>query len=114
MIKELKAIVRTECVAELVHALREAGVTRFYVNHVHVLGAGVDPRDYHLSLDEGEAYMEKAKIEIFCRAEEVENVLRLMRERACTGHRGDGIVVVSEVGEVLNIRTGDRDTLALL
>jgi len=114
MIKELKAVVRTDCVAELVHALREAGVMRFHVNHVHVLGAGVDPRDYRLSLDEGEAYMEKAKIEILCPVEKVENVLRLMRERACTGHRGDGIVVVSEVEEVLNIRTGDRDALALL
>lgn len=111
---ELKAIVRTECLPELVDALEKAGVTRVFVSRIHALGAGVDPEDYQLSLDDGQAYTQKAKVEFLCPTESVEAAVDLIREWACTGHRGDGLVIVSDVKSVVNVRTGDRDGLALI
>lgn len=112
--KDVKAIVRTECVADLIQALKDQGVLRIYVTHVHAFGAGVDPRDLHPSMDEGEAYTEKAKVEFVCPSDEVDALVERIRDRGCTGHRGDGLVVVSDVTDVVSVRTGERDGIALL
>lgn len=113
-LREIKAIVRSDCVPLLLDALKAAGITRFFVSRVHALGAGVDPEDYNVSLDDGEAYTENAKVEFLCATDRADSVIELIRRRACTGHRGDGIVIVSEVSEVVNVRTGDRDGVALI
>ena len=65
-------------------------------------------------LDDGEAYTEKAKVEFLCRAESTEEIVALIREWAHTGHRGDGVVIISDVTDVVNVRTGDRDGIALI
>jgi len=111
---EVKAVVRTGCLPELLDALERAEVARLYVTHVHALGAGVDPEEYKLSLDDGRTYTEKAKIEFLCRTESVERIVDVIREWACTGHRGDGLVIVSDVRDVVNVRTGDRGDIALM
>ncbi|MFQ5535993.1 MAG: P-II family nitrogen regulator [Gemmatimonadota bacterium] len=113
-LSEIKAIVRKDCVHRVVEALRDAGVTHFYVCHVHVLGAGVDPKDFRVSLEEGEAYAEMSKIEFLCLQDRVEELLGVMRAAAATGHVGDGIAVVSEVVDVMRIWTGDRGSLAIV
>lgn len=113
-LKEIKAVVRRDCVPELIRALKGADITRFFVSRIHALGAGVDPEDYKLSLDDGEAYTEKAKVEFLCGAEEAEAIVALIREWARTGHRGDGVVIVSNVSDVVNVRTGDRNHIALI
>ena len=112
--REVKAIVRTECVPDLMHALKSAEVARFYLSRIHAVGAGVDPQDFRLSLDEGGIYTEKTKIEFLCAAERVDELVEVVREWARTGHRGDGVVVVSPVTDVVNVRTGDHDRVALI
>lgn len=112
--KEIKAIVRTECMADLIHALKTAEVSRFYISRIHAVGSGVDPEDFRLSLDDGGVYTEKAKIEFLCRAAQAEALVDIVRTWAKTGHRGDGVVVVTDVSNVINVRTGDHDEIALL
>lgn len=77
--KDVKAIVRVELVAELIRALQNADVDRFYVSRVHAFGAGVDPEDFRPSLDEGGSYTEKAKVEFLCRAECVDDLVDVIR-----------------------------------
>lgn len=112
--KEVRAIVRTDCLSRLVQALKQTKATRFYVSRVHALGAGVDPEDFRVSMDEGEAYTEKSKIKFLCLAERVNELVEVIRVCAQTGHRGDGVIIVSEVTDVVNVRTGDHDRVALL
>ena len=113
-LKELKTFVRPDTVAGLVEALKEAGVTRFWVSHVHSIGAGVDPEDFRLSFEDGGTYMEKVKVEFLAEESEVERLTGIIRGCGCTGHRGDGVVVVTDVAGVVNVRTGDHGKLALL
>lgn len=112
--KEVKAIIRKDRVDEVVHALRAIGVTRAWTSHVHALGYGVDPGEAHLSLEEGAEFMEKAKVELFCRPEDLDEVIRVIRETACTGHRGDGVISVTALERVVSVRTGDEELLAVL
>lgn len=112
--KQVQAIVRTECVPDLVRALKGMEVPRFYLSRVHAVGAGVDPEDFRLSLDDGSVYTEKSKVEFLCSAAKTEALVEIVREWAGTGHRGDGVVVVSDVVDVINVRRGDHDVVALL
>ena len=112
--KEIKAIVRKERVQDVVTALRSAGVPRLTLCHVHSVGSGVDPEDYRLSFEEGAAYTEKTKIEVVCRAEDVQRLVDLIRTAARTGHRGDGVIFVADVERTVKVRTGDENVLAML
>lgn len=113
-LREIKTIVRTETLARLLEALEDAGVTRFWVSHVHALGTGVDPEDFRLSFEDGGTYTEKAKVEFVADASEIDALTEVIRQHGGTGHRGDGVVLVTDVADVINVRTGDRDRLALL
>lgn len=110
--KLLKIICRPERVEAVVAELRARGVPRLFITRIHSLGSGVDPDHYRM--EDGGPYTEKAKIEIACPAEDVSALILAVRERACTGHRGDGVIIVSDVDEVVKIRTGDRNLAALL
>ena len=50
----------------------------------------------------------KTKIEIVCRDADKEGIIVTIREHAHTGHHGDGKIFVSDIGEVVDIRTGER------
>lgn len=110
----IEAIVRTERVASVVAALRETGIPRLTLSHVHALGSGVDPEHYRLSFEEGGPYTEKAKILLVCPTDQVDRVIDAIRREGRTGHHGDGVVFVSAVERVIKIRTGAEDTLALV
>jgi len=112
--KDVKAMVRVDFVPDLIRALQDAEVTRFYVSRVHAFGAGVDPKDFRLSMDEGGSYTEKAKVEFLCRAERTDELVALIRKWSGTGHRGDGMVIVSDITDVVNVRTGEHNRFALL
>jgi len=112
--RDIKAIIRTDRVPDLIHALKNAEVSRFYLSRIHALGTGVDPEDFRPSLDEGGIYTEKTKVEFLCRSDRVEELVETVREWAHTGRRGDGVVIVSNVTDVINVRTGDRNRIALL
>lgn len=112
--KEIKAIVRKERLQDVVTALRNEGVPRLTILHVHSLGSGVDPEHYRMSFEEGGAFTEKARIELVCRATDVDRLIAAIRREARTGHRGDGVIFVTHVDRAVKIRTGDEDVLALL
>lgn len=112
--KEVTAIVRTECVPELIRALKGSEVSRFYLSRIHAVGAGVDPEDFRLSLEEGGVYTEKTKVEFLCEATRTKELVDVVRDWACTGNRGDGVVIVSDVSDVVNVRTGEHNRIALL
>jgi nitrogen regulatory protein PII len=112
--KKVEAIVRTDCVPGLIQALKGADVSRFYLTRTHAVGAGIDPKDFRASLDQGGVYTEKTKVEFLCRGARSDELVELVREWTATGHRGDGVVIVSEVTDVVNVRTGDHDRVALL
>lgn len=111
--KEIKAIVRRKRVQAVVDALEEVGAARILICHVHSLGAGVDPEDYRVSFEEGATYTEKSKVEVICEDGEVPGVVEAISRTARTGHPGDGIIVVSDVERVVQVRTGDEGPLAL-
>ncbi len=50
---------------------------------------------------------------MFCPDEQVPTVVEAIRAAAHTGHPGDGLIAVSELADVLRIRSGERGDAAL-
>ena len=50
---------------------------------------------------------------MFCADEHAQTVVEAIRAAACTGNPGDGLIAVSELADVLRIRSGERGDAAL-
>jgi nitrogen regulatory protein P-II 1 len=111
--QEIKVYLRKEKVDDVVHALRDAGITHMTVTHVWSLGSGVDPEDFRISFETGTQYTDKAKLEFVCPEPDVDVLVPIIEANARTGDPGDGIIFVSPVGRAVKIRTGVEGRAAL-
>ncbi len=53
-------------------------------------------------------FVPKIRMEIICRDEEAEKIIAVIMAAAQTGKIGDGKIFVSEMQDVIRIRTGER------
>lgn len=111
--QEIKVYLRKEKVDDVVHALRDAGITHMTITHVWSLGSGMDPEDFRVSFETGTQYTDKAKLEFVCSAPDVDVLIPIIEASARTGHSGDGIIFVSPVARAVKIRTGTEGRAAL-
>jgi len=49
------------------------------------------------------------KLEIICAAKEIEKTVNTILKNSRTGYKGDGIIIISPIEKVLNIRTGKAE-----
>uniref|UniRef100_UPI0025E99758 P-II family nitrogen regulator n=1 Tax=Methanothermococcus sp. TaxID=2614238 RepID=UPI0025E99758 len=55
----------------------------------------------------------KVKLELVVKADDVEDVIKIICENAKTGNPGDGKIFVMPVESVVRVRTGERDGEAI-
>lgn len=111
--KEVKAYVRVFKVDDAIHALEAIDAPRLTAIDVRALGHEVDEEDFHVSLEYGTTYTTMVKIEVICSDRQVAEIVDTIRRVSRTGRRGDGVIAVSEVGELVGIRTGEEGEAAL-
>jgi nitrogen regulatory protein PII len=94
---------------KVIHALKKFNAPRLTAIDIRALGDEIDPEHLEVSSQHAGTYTTMVKLEIVCANEEVERIKNLVIENARTGYKGDGIVVVSPVDEVVKIRTGEAE-----
>lgn len=104
--REIKAYIRKIKVEETVHALEKIGVTDMTILDVMEVGRQADTHNLKLSIELVEKYAKVSKLEIVCRNDMVEPIVKTLREAAYTGAPGDGIIYVTPVEMAVKIRTG--------
>jgi nitrogen regulatory protein P-II 1 len=93
-----------EKVTDALRAKRIHGVT---VIQCQGFGRRIDGDTPHYEDPDVElGYAPKVKIEVVCRDEEVQAIVNTIREGAHTGRPGDGKIFVTEVTQVVDVRTG--------
>lgn len=112
--KEIKAYVRCSKAEEVMCALEESGVPGFTAIRVKGLGGASVPEKETFSIDYSMKYCPITKIEVVCVDEDAVRIVDVIREKAYTGHRGDGMIFVSDIGHAVKIRTGEWGEGALL
>ncbi len=111
--KKIEAIIRPEKLGDVRQALEKAGYPGVTINEVegHGKQKGVT-RQWR-----GESYkvdlLPKVKLEIVVLDKDAERILSAIATAAKTGAVGDGKIFVSDVEQVVRIRTGEKGEPAL-
>ncbi len=112
-IREIKAFVRQACVEPVISSLTALGIGSISIISVDGVGGLSDPRSGKLSVKYPIRYSKIAKIELVCRADDVDEIVNCIRKSACTNTSGDGMIYVTDVDRIIKIRSGDEGTSAL-
>ena len=105
--KKIEAIIKPFKLDEVKEALQEAGLQGITVTEAKGFGR----QKGHTELFRGAEYvvdfLPKVKIEVVLGDESVEGAIEAIRKAAQTGRIGDGKIFVSNIEEVVRIRTGE-------
>ena len=108
--KKIEAYIRDHKFEDVKNALIKVGITGITAYPVlgrgNQIGKGVT--DSKSGINSEDILIPKRKIELFCVEEELDKILETIMTRASTGKVGDGKIFVSDVNEVIKIRTQER------
>ncbi len=111
--KKIEAIIKPFKLDDVKEALTQAGISGMTVSEVK----GYGRQQGHTELYRGAEYvvdfLPKVKVEIVVKAEDVDSVVDAIVQAARTGKIGDGKVFVSDIEQVVRIRTGEKDEEAI-
>lgn len=112
--KEIKAYIRTDTVADTVKALQAAGAPGITVVSVHPVGYGFDPNFFLPERkDPVRNYCSITKVEIVCNDPDVDRLVEIISGNSYTGTKGDGMIFVASIDTAIRIRTGEQGEEAL-
>jgi len=107
--KEIKAFVHRNCVADIIHALHNSGYcgAACSLSVVDVTGTlqALDSKEQSFSLELGQEAINEAKLELVCEDNRVDEAVQLIRENGRTGQKIAGWIYVIDIGEVYPIDT---------
>jgi len=106
--KLIKAYVRVVMVDEVIGALEKINVPGVTAIDVRSLGKEINSEDIKYSTEYGSGYATMVKLEIICPEEKVEEIINVLKKKAQTGRKGDGLIAISPIEDVIHIRTGKR------
>ncbi len=103
--KEIKAFIRPNKVNEIVTGLKNAGFANMTISAAEGTGNFQDENAFvsrkYLVTDS-----EIAKLEMVVEQDEVDRVVKIISENGRTIYPGDGIIYVSDVGNVYRVKAG--------
>lgn len=102
----IKAYVRTYMSDKVVHALKKIDAPRLTAIDIRAMGDEIAPQHLEISSAHAGTYTTMVKLEIVCDDDEVDRIRGAIIENARTGYKGDGIVVISPVEDLVSIRRG--------
>jgi nitrogen regulatory protein P-II 1 len=105
--KLVTAIVKPHRVEEVKEALRDAGVMGLTTSDVEGFGRQRGHTEVYRGAEYQVDFVPKVKVEVVVADEEVQGVVDAIVKTARTGKIGDGKVWVTDVGQVVRIRTGE-------
>ncbi|TAJ96825.1 MAG: P-II family nitrogen regulator [Candidatus Manganitrophaceae bacterium] len=112
--KEIKAIIHPHMVHKVVHALEALEhFPGFTLLDAQGQGRGRGTGGAYVVTEEDIGYHRKSVLVVVCSGELVEAIVETIRSAAHTGHKGDGIITVGELGQVVRIRSGEKNDLAV-
>jgi nitrogen regulatory protein P-II 1 len=106
--KEIKAYIRASSLEKTVEALNEKGAPGITIVTVHPVGYGFNSRFSLSEVEITKKYYDITKIELVCDNEDLDAFINVILDNAHTGSPGDGLIFLSDVHEVVRIKTRKR------
>ena len=111
--KKVEAIIKPFKLDEVKEALNEIGIQGITVGEVKGFGRQKGHTELYRGAEYVVDFIPKIKMEIIVSDEIVSRVVDTIEQAAKTGRIGDGKIFVTNVEEVIRIRTGERGEDAL-
>ena len=106
--KKVECIVRPHLLDAAKTALQDVGIVGMSVSEVKGFGRQKGHTETYRGSEYKVEFLPKVKIEVAISVELVEPVVEAVLKTAKTGKFGDGKIFVSDLEEVIRIRTGER------
>ena len=111
--KQITAIVKPFKLEEVREALAEIGVSGLTVTEVKGFGRQKGHTELYRGAEYVVDFLPKIKVEVVVEDSQLEPALEAITNAARTGRIGDGKIFVSEITEVVRIRTGETGPSAV-
>jgi nitrogen regulatory protein PII len=111
--KKIEAIIRPFKLDEVKEALIEAGIRGLTITEVRGYGRQKGHTETYRGSEYRIEFIPKIKIEVVVEEEKVEKVIEAVIRTAKTGQVGDGKIFVSDIEDVIRIRTEESGEEAL-
>ena len=111
--KKIEAVIKPFKLDEVREALSEVGVTGLTVTEVKGFGRQKGHTELYRGAEYVVDFLPKLKIEVVVDDGQVEGALEAIQKAAKTGKIGDGKIFVTDVVNVIRIRTGEMGPAAV-
>ena len=111
--KKIEAIVRHFKLEEVKDALNAAGVRGMTVTEVRGFGRQKGHTETYRGAEYSVDFLPKVKIEVVVGNDEAASVINKIMTTARTGQVGDGKIFVTDLADVVRIRTGETSAAAI-
>ncbi len=111
--KKIEAVIKPFKLEDVKDALAEVGITGMTVSEVKGYGRQKGHSELYRGAEYVVDFLPKIKMEMIVDDKDVNQVTSTIVEAARTGKIGDGKIFVSEVEQIIRIRTGETDTEAI-
>ena len=111
--KKIEAIIKPFKLDEAKEALQELGVQGMTVIEAKGYGRQKGQTELYRGAEYVVDFLPKIKIEVVLADDQIDRALEAIAVAARTGRIGDGKIFISEVLDVVRIRTGETGTVAI-
>lgn len=111
--KKIEAIIKPFKLEDVKDALAEIGVTGMTVSEVKGYGRQKGHSELYRGAEYVVDFLPKIKMEMVVSDDMVEQTTATIVEAARTGKIGDGKIFVSDIAQIIRIRTGETDSEAI-
>jgi nitrogen regulatory protein P-II 1 len=111
--KKLEVIIRHHKLEDVKNALSELGVQGMTISEVRGFGRQKGHTETYRGTEYTVDFVPKIKLEIVVDGAQYQSAVDTILKAAQTGQIGDGKIFVSDLSEVIRIRTGETGTEAL-
>ena len=106
--KKIEAIIKPFKLDEVKDALHEIGLQGLTVLEAKGFGRQKGHTELYRGAEYVVDFLPKVKIEVICADDMLDRAVEAIQAAARTGRIGDGKIFVSDITEVIRIRTGER------
>ncbi len=111
--KKIEAIIKPFKLDEVKEALHEVGIKGITVTEAKGFGRQKGHTELYRGAEYVVDFLPKVKVEVVMDDSQVERSIEAIVQAARTGRIGDGKIFVSDVEEVIRIRTGEKGASAI-
>ena len=111
--KKIEAIIRHHKLEDVKEALTKIGIQGMTVSEVRGFGRQKGHKETYRGAEYTVDFLPKVKIEIAVAGDSLSKAITAISEAARTGKVGDGKIFVTELSDVIRIRTGEAGSEAI-